>query len=325
MANIATQIAEDLTEHGIDLARLEAGTSKKVVGIINNLAQQLKEDLIKINPTEPLRVGYREARSKVLLASANGKISDAYREINTILKTDLKKLAALDADTVADMANSPVGVDLVSGHLSTDTLNAIVNESKLFGGENLAQWLSAERTALNRAMKSVINKNILLGTPITQMVRELIGTKANNYKDGIMRISRARANTIVRTSVNAIANSARNQVYADNADVIKGKQWLATLDTRTCFVAGTAVLTSKGYKNIDLIVTGERIIDKDGNESAVLDTQSWYTHDLIELTLENGSVLTCTPDHKFLTDCGWVEAQYLTKEHDIQEHHENKV
>lgn len=40
----------------------------------------------------------------------------------------------------------------------------------------------------------------------------------------------------------------------------------------------------------------------------------------IELTLEDGRTLTCTPDHKVLTEEGWVEAQKLVHAHDEHAH-----
>lgn len=34
---------------------------------------------------------------------------------------------------------------------------------------------------------------------------------------------------------------------------------------------------------------------------------------ILKITLENGKVVRCTPDHKILTDNGWIKAKYLTK------------
>lgn len=34
---------------------------------------------------------------------------------------------------------------------------------------------------------------------------------------------------------------------------------------------------------------------------------------ILKITLENGKVVRCTPDHRILTDNGWVEAKYLTQ------------
>ena len=34
---------------------------------------------------------------------------------------------------------------------------------------------------------------------------------------------------------------------------------------------------------------------------------------ILKITLENGKVVRCTPDHRILTDNGWIEAKYLTQ------------
>ena len=34
---------------------------------------------------------------------------------------------------------------------------------------------------------------------------------------------------------------------------------------------------------------------------------------ILKITLENGKVVRCTPDHRILTDSGWIEAKYLTQ------------
>lgn len=43
------------------------------------------------------------------------------------------------------------------------------------------------------------------------------------------------------------------------------------------------------------------------------------TNEFIEIELDNGDIIKCTPDHMILlTDGSWIEAQYLTEKHEIK-------
>lgn len=82
-----------------------------------------------------------------------------------------------------------------------------------------------------------INKTVRIGwaqgRTSTQMINDIVGTKKNNYSDGQLDISRRHAATIVNTSTQHVANSARQEVWEKNSDVVIGYHWLATLDRRT--------------------------------------------------------------------------------------------
>ena len=66
-----------------------------------------------------------------------------------------------------------------------------------------------------------------------------MGTNALQYKDGVQEVSRRGAEAMVRTSVNHTVNVARTDTYGANSDVIKGIQWVATLDSRTTMICAS--------------------------------------------------------------------------------------
>lgn len=67
-----------------------------------------------------------------------------------------------------------------------------------------------------------------------------------------------------------------------------------------CFAAGTRILMSNGiYKNIEDIVAGEYIINKDGESKMVKKSFSTGYRDVIKYRTNTGvGFTTCTPDHK---------------------------
>lgn len=53
------------------------------------------------------------------------------------------------------------------------------------------------------------------------------------YKDGALQMSRVNAISIAKTAINHLQATVRNQFTEANKNILKGKQWLSTLDNKT--------------------------------------------------------------------------------------------
>ena len=109
----------------------------------------------------------------------------------------------------------------------------------LASGATLQEYFT--RIAADDAVRieSMIRQGVESGWTIDQMARNIAGTAANNYKDGIFETSRRSAVNMARTLTNSIANNAKDSFYRANADVLEGVEILATLDGRTCPVCAS--------------------------------------------------------------------------------------
>lgn len=90
-----------------------------------------------------------------------------------------------------------------------------------------------------------------------------------------------------------------------------------------CFIAGTKINTSSGYKDIKDITINDTVISFD-TEKLLFEEQyvyqlfkNYYNGKLIKIELDNNNIIYCTPNHKFFTNCGWVEACNLTLDHEL--------
>ena len=72
-----------------------------------------------------------------------------------------------------------------------------------------------------------------------------------------------------------------------------------------CFVAGTQVLTPSGYRSIEDLAIGDEVISAAGVDEVVSTTRRMA----YETMQVNG--IRCTPNHKFLTESGWINAKNL--------------
>ena len=128
----------------------------------------------------------------------------------------------------------------------SETMLGRVVSYSLSSGKTLNQWFLKIAADDAARIETVIRQGFSAGLSIDEIVRQIIGTKANDYRDGIFNTTRNEANNIARTICNGIANSAKMAFYQANDDVITGVEILSTLDGRTCPVC--ASLDRKRYK-----------------------------------------------------------------------------
>lgn len=105
--------------------------------------------------------------------------------------------------------------------------------SRPFQGRLLSEWASGLETDRMTRLTNTVRQGYLSGDTTEAIARKIRGTLDKGYKDGALEASRRNAMAIARTAVSHVASSARNDFARQNTDLIKGKQWLSTLDTRT--------------------------------------------------------------------------------------------
>jgi RecA/RadA recombinase len=81
-----------------------------------------------------------------------------------------------------------------------------------------------------------------------------------------------------------------------------------------CLIAGTKIKTPDGCKNIEDILVGDYVKTMFGIEQ-VVDTFEFDDKELYEIEFDDGSIVTCSGDHKFMIDSVdgyiWVSADKL--------------
>lgn len=82
-----------------------------------------------------------------------------------------------------------------------------------------------------------------------------------------------------------------------------------------CFVKGTLIDTPDGAIPIELLREGDRIINAVGVDT-IQDVHRREVKYAVKLTV-NGQTITCSPNHPFFTQYGWVGAQDITPDHQI--------
>lgn len=223
-------IADAQTRHAIGLQRLSNATVRKIVALLRRLDSRITERLAR----EELS-GLSRARQEELLRVLRSLVEGVYADATGQLQIDLEALAAYEGEYQADMFHRIVPVELDVIRPSAPQIIAAVN-ARPFQGRILREWYRDLEAGAFARMRDTIRMGIVEGRTTSQIVRDLRGTRAQGYRDGVLDISRRQAEATVRTAINHTSNVARERLWESNSRLIKGVQWSSTLDGRTSAV-----------------------------------------------------------------------------------------
>ena len=101
-------------------------------------------------------------------------------------------------------------------------------------GQLMESFVDSWGASAIRKVEGAIRVGYAQGLTTDEIVRKVRGTKANNFKDGILGgATKREADAMVRTSLQHVSAQAQQMVYDDNDDIIEGYIWISTLDNRT--------------------------------------------------------------------------------------------
>lgn len=95
-----------------------------------------------------------------------------------------------------------------------------------------------------------------------------------------------------------------------------GYDFLRADKLRKCVARGTKVLMANGFvKNIEDVKIGDIVATKHGNRISTRPVTAWSNNGIkgtVTIKIDSGIYITCTRDHRVLTQRGYVEAQNIS-------------
>ena len=226
-------IFEANLRHQMYLQRHSASVVRKIIALLNRADAGIVERLEREDFT-----AISEARQKKLLDRIRELIKRGYSSAITALGEEIDDLAVYESGFQLDLfkRSIPVALDLVTP--APDQLVAAV-KARPFQGRLLKEWYSGLEQGSFARLRDAIRIGYIEGATTEEVVRRIRGTRKQRYTDGILQQNRRSATAAVRTALNHTSNSASELTYQQNADIIKGVQWVATLDGRTTRVCAS--------------------------------------------------------------------------------------
>lgn len=224
----------DLTDDDIRLQvlleRVKAGEDRQIDRFLQEEAELLRRMLRAANLTP----GQQERLEALILqvdtalrALYGGYVAGLQERMlgtaETMSEAEVRALALQELD-----AKAP-GSQVIRAAVTTAPLSVRGAGGGMLLEPFVRGWAEADRARVT----GVIRRGYFEGQTTEQVVRTIVGTKANRYKDGILDVSRRNARTVAHTALQHVATTARMETLKANDDIVKGYRWVSTLDGRT--------------------------------------------------------------------------------------------
>lgn len=230
--NLSSLAADHAAENSILLSRVSETLRRDAFVILENLSADLAGragEFAKLSAPAGQRF-------KQLSAEVNAIIGNAYKEVSKTHRQSLLEVADSQSMGAANQLNAALKVDVFNKRLNPKVLESIV-DGKIIMGHAASDWWAGQSADLRNKFSRQMAMGVLAGDSTPDMVKRVIGDL--QYRDkrtgGIMQASKAQAEALVLTSVQAVANDAALRGFREMSTV-KAIQWVSTLDGRTTVI-----------------------------------------------------------------------------------------
>lgn len=217
------------------LERLKTGEAQKFAPFLVKIDQSIRERLSGDELTN-----FNRARLDKLLKEVDSLLADILGGFTDQLQLDLMDIAQSQASFEATLLTNtlPVGISLDAAVPALQTLKTAAFKNPLSikgngGGKLLEPFIKDWSAAEVEKISGAIRQGWFEGQTNAEIVRQIRGTKALAYSDGILATTDRNAKAVVHTSVQHVASQARNEVAKANDDFVIAVEILATLDSKT--------------------------------------------------------------------------------------------
>jgi len=233
------ELLERAILHAVRMQRLEANEARVIFRFLDrevlpDITARLASMMQRINGRGYASIRTRQVRD--LVAALDKITAKGLGDARKFTITRLERIGLSEAEwqtKLLDELLSPVGIEttLPTVGFIREAINA-----RPFQGKLLSEWFDDLSKSVQRDLERQLKIGLIEGESIPELTRRV--------QTATLDTARRNAATIARTATNHVTTQAREAVYRENEDVMKGVEWVSTLDARTtetCMALDTQV------------------------------------------------------------------------------------
>lgn len=225
------ELLDEAVSHALYLERYKP----TVVAEIDKILRSTEGDILR--RIRELPDGASRTRLERQLRSVRGILDETHERMSGQLDNELRSFTAYELNhELRTLDRIPLSVDFTAPAPNQVYAAAM---SRPLDGKALEAVIADFGPARRSAIERAIRQGFVEGESVSALSRRLRGTRRLNYADGIFHKTRRQADALVRTAIQNVATVAREEVYKENASLIKGIRWVSTLDDRTSLICAS--------------------------------------------------------------------------------------
>lgn len=224
----AQELLDATVRHQIDLQRYSNNVVRRIVAVLNRADADIAAALLAMLERTPenLTIEYLDS----LLTSVRQLNAAAYATLQTELEGSMRELASFEARW--NQAAYTTALDTRFAQVTAETAYAAAM-ARPFQGRLLREWGRSLEADRMQRIRDTVRMGYLEGKATAQVVRDIRGTKARAFQDGVIEIDRRHAEAVARTALSHMAATTRDRFFEANDDILGDEVWVSTLDGRT--------------------------------------------------------------------------------------------
>lgn len=232
MTMTTAKLLNSTVRNQVYVERLKSSEANQFTAFLKRIDLDLRERLTAEDLTD-----FSRTRLEKLLRSVEKTINGIFDEYYEDLAGHLVDIGQYEAEFEGTNLANSISSELFESVIpSPEQVRSAVFNNPLSvrgadGGKLLEPFIKDWMASDTKMISGRIRQGFFEGQTNFEILRNIRGTKANNYKDGALAIVDRHAKTIVRTAVQHSASTARMQTWIKNG--ISQYTWLSTLDGRT--------------------------------------------------------------------------------------------
>lgn len=192
----------------------------------DQVQEQLDSDITALNRRQ------MEAR----IRSLSKAIESTQLEYKDVWLEQIRENATVEAEFQARAMNTATDLDFKlpsPNQLNQAVMGTPMSIPGINGGQVLDGFFTGVMENDVKRMSGIIRLGYAQGATRRQITQSIIGTIGNKFKDGELDKFKRSARMITRTSLSHSSNMSRQALYEANRKVVKGVEWVSTLDSKT--------------------------------------------------------------------------------------------